>query len=59
MKLLGSTKIKITVDENGDNVHCLEIDEVELFHCHIINNNYLQGLRFCIHLFLINRLVKY
>ena len=43
MKLLGSTKSKITKDENGENVpHHLEIIEVLLVHCHIVNNDYQQ-----------------
>ena len=28
MKLLGSTKTKITKDENGENVPCLEIADI-------------------------------
>ena len=40
MKLLGSTKIKITKDENGENLPCLEITEVVLIHCSIVNNDY-------------------
>ena len=40
MKVLGSTKSKITKDENGENVLYLEITEVELVHCNIVNNNY-------------------
>ena len=40
MKLLGSTKIKITKDENDENVPYLEITEVVLVHCNIVNNNY-------------------
>ena len=35
MKLLGSTKSKITKDENGENVPCLEITDVVLAHCNI------------------------
>ena len=42
MKLLGSTKSKITKDENGENVPHLEITEVLLVHCHIVNNDYQQ-----------------
>ena len=57
MKLLGSTKCKITKNENGGNVPHLEITEVILVHCNIINiTNKIQES--CIHLFLINRLVK-
>ena len=33
MKLLGSTKIKITKDENGEYVPYLEITELVLIHC--------------------------
>ena len=40
MKLLRSTKSKITKDENGENVLHLEISEVVLIHCNITNNSY-------------------
>ena len=40
MKLLGSTKNKITKDENGENVPHLEITEIVLVHCNIVNNDY-------------------
>ena len=40
MKLLGSTKIKITKTGNGENVPDLEITEVVLKHCNVINNYY-------------------
>ena len=42
MNLLGSTKNKITKDKNGENVSHLEITEVVLVHCNIINNDYQQ-----------------
>ena len=42
MKLLARTKNKITKDENGENVPHLEITEVVLVHCNIINNDYQQ-----------------
>ena len=45
MKLLRSTKSKIIIDENGENVPHLEITEVILVHCNIINNDYQQDLR--------------
>ena len=45
MQLLGSTKNKITKDKNGENVPCLEIMEVVLVHCNIVNNDYKQDLR--------------
>ena len=38
MKLLGSTKNKIK-DKSGENVPHLEIAEVVLVHCNIVNNN--------------------
>ena len=40
MKLLGSTKSKIIIDENGENVFYLEITEVVLIHCNVFNNSY-------------------
>ena len=40
MKLLGSTKNKITKDKSGGNVPHLEITEVVLVHCNIVNNDY-------------------
>ena len=43
MKLLGSTKSKISKIENGENVHHLEITEVVLPHCIIVNNDYQQN----------------
>ena len=42
MKLLGSTKSKITRDENGENVPHLEITKVVLMHCNIVKNDYQQ-----------------
>ena len=40
MKLLGSTKNKITNDKNGENMAHLEITKVVLVHCNIVNNDY-------------------
>ena len=45
MKLLGSTKNKITKDNNGENVPHLEITEVVLVHGYIFNNDYQQDSR--------------
>ena len=42
MKLLGSTENEITKDKNGENVPHLEITEVVLVHCNIVNNDYQQ-----------------
>ena len=39
MKLLGSTKNKITKDKNDENIPHLEITEVVLVHCDIVNND--------------------
>ena len=45
MKLLGSTRNKITKDKNGENVPRLEITEVALIDCNIVNNDYEQDSR--------------
>ena len=45
MKLLRSTKRKITKDKNGENIPYLEITEVVLIHCNIVNNTYQQNPR--------------
>ena len=45
MKLLGSTESKIAEDKKGENVPHLEITEVVLVHCNILNNDYQQDSR--------------
>ena len=40
IRLLRSTKSKITKDQNSENVPYLEITDVVLAHCNIVNNNY-------------------
>ena len=45
MELIGSTKCKITKDENCENVLNLEITEVVLIHCNVVNNSYQQNSR--------------
>ena len=45
MKLLGNTKNKRTKDKNGENVPHLEITELVLVRCNIVNNNYQQDSR--------------
>ena len=40
IKILGSTKSKKTKNENGENVPLLEINEVVLVKCNIVNNDY-------------------
>ena len=47
MKLLGSTKSKITKDENGEKMPHLKTTEIILVHCNIVHNNY-QLLKFYI-----------
>ena len=43
LKLLGSTERQINEDKNGENVPHLEIFELVLIHCNIVNNNYQQN----------------
>ena len=45
MKLLGSTENKIAKDKNGENVAHLEITQVLLVDCNIVNNDYEQDSR--------------
>ena len=45
MKLLGSTESKITKDKNSENVPHLEIVELVLVHCNLVNNDYQQHSR--------------
>ena len=45
VKFLGSTKSKITKDENGENVPHLEITERVLIHRNVVNNDYQQDSR--------------
>ena len=45
MKLLGSNENKITKDKNGENVPHLEVVELVLVHCNLVNNDYQQDSR--------------
>ena len=54
MQLLGSTENKITKDKNGENVPHLEITEVVLVDCDIVNNDYQQDSR-VLHTFVPNK----
>ena len=45
MKLLGSAENKINKDKNGKNVPHLEIVEIVLVHCNLVNNDYQQNSR--------------
>ena len=40
MKLLGSTNSKIKKDEKGENMPHLEVTEVVLVHCNVVNNSF-------------------
>ena len=43
MKLFESTKSMLTKDKNDENMPHLEITEVVLVHCNIVNNDYQQN----------------
>ena len=45
MKLLGRTESKITKYKNGENALHLEIVELVLIHCNLVNNNFQQHSR--------------
>ena len=45
MKLLGSAESKITKDKNGENVPHLEVVELVMVHCNLVNNDYQQDSR--------------
>ena len=45
MKLLGTTESKITGEKNGENVLHLEVVELVLIHCNIVNNSYQRNSR--------------
>ena len=45
MKLLGSNVSKINKNKNGKNVPHLEVVEVVLVHCNLVNNDYQQNSR--------------
>ena len=45
MKLLESTENKVTKDKNDENVAHLEITELVLVHCNIVNNDYQHDSR--------------
>ena len=45
MKILGSTESKITKDKNGENMPHLEVVELVLVHCNLVNNDYQHNSR--------------
>ena len=58
MNLLVSSGSKISKDKNDENVPNLQVTQVILVHCSIVDNDYMiQG--YYIHLFQINHLVVY
>ena len=57
MKLLGSTENEITKDKKDENVPHLEITEIALVHCNIVNNIINKIQESYTRLFQINRLV--
>ena len=54
MKLLGRSENKITKDKNGENLPHLEITEVVLVHCSIVNDDYQQDSR-VLYAFVLNK----
>ena len=58
MKLLASTKSKIAKDKNDENVPHLEIVELVLVHCNLLNNDSINKIEeYYIHFFQTNHLV--
>ena len=45
MKLLGSSSSKIAEKENGENASYLDINEVILIYCNVVNDSYRQNSR--------------
>ena len=43
MKLLGFSKKEITKDEDGELVPRLDVTDVVLVHCNLVNNSYQQA----------------
>ena len=54
LKLLGSIENKITIDKNSETVPHLEIREVVLVHCNIVNNDYQQDSK-VLYTFVLNK----
>ena len=59
MVFYGNTKYKITKDKNGKNVFHVEVAEVLLVPCNIVNNNYQPDSRVMYTFLVINCLVNY
>ena len=58
MKLLGSTKVQIRRYENGKNMHYLEIIDILLFDCNIVDKNNQQNSR-VLYAFALNKSFDY
>ena len=54
VKLLGSTESKITKNKKGENVPHLEVVELVLVHCNLVNNDYQQDSRI-LYTFVLNK----
>ena len=54
MKLLGSAENKITKDKNGENIPRLEVVQLALVHCNLVNNDYQQDSRI-LYAFVLNK----
>ena len=54
IKLLGGTEYKIAKNKNGENIPYLEITEIKLVRCNIVDNDYQQDSRF-LNKFVINK----
>ena len=52
--MLGNTEKKIAKDKSGENISYLEITEVVLVHCNIVNDDYQQDSR-ALHTFVPNK----
>ena len=57
MKLFGSTKQLIDKTINGENVPSLEVVEVVLVQCNLVDNQYQQKLKYYTLLLLINHML--
>ena len=54
MKLLGSAESKLTKDKNDENVSRLEVVELVLVHCNLVNNDCQQDSRI-LYAFVLNK----
>ena len=51
MKLLASTEKKINENKNGENLPRLEITEVVLLRCNVVNNDYQHVFKSLVYIF--------